>query len=146
VTDRIVLDTNVLVSALTSPDGASRAVLRGVLQGTWRPLISLPLFMEYEDVLARSEVLERCPLPDDERQALLDALLARCEMVELYYAWRPNLRDEGDNHVFELVVASQDAALLTWNVRDFASAELRFPQVRVLTPAQWMKEKQSCQS
>lgn len=97
-------------------------------------------------MLARSEVLERCPLPDEERQALLDALLARCEMVELYYAWRPNLRDEGDNHVFELVVASQDAALLTWNVRDFASAELRFPQVRVLTPAQWMKEKQSCQS
>jgi hypothetical protein len=43
--------------------------------------------------------------------------------------------------VFELAVVAQDAALLSCNVRDFASAELRFPQVRVLTPAQWMKEK-----
>ena len=104
-------------------------------------MISLPLFMEYEDVMARREVLERCPLPEEERQALIDALLSRCELVEVYDAWRPNLRDEGDNHVFELAVAAQDATLLTWNVRDFASAELRFPQVRVLTPAQWMKEK-----
>ena len=141
MTDRIILDTNVLVAALTSPDGASRAVLRGVLQGLWEPMISLPLFMEYEDVMARREVLERCPLPEEERQALLDALMSRCTLVEVYYAWRPNLRDEGDNHVFELAVAAQDAALLTWNLRDFASAELRFPQVRVLTPAQWMKEK-----
>jgi uncharacterized protein len=139
--DRIILDTSVLVAALTSPDGASRAVLRGALQGRWEPMISLPLFMEYEDVMARREVLERCPLPQDEREALLDALLSRCELVEVYYAWRPNLRDEGDNHVFELAVAAQGAALLTWNLRDFASAELRFPQVRVLTPAQWMKEK-----
>lgn len=138
--NRVILDTNVLVAGLTSPDGASRAVLRGALLGRWQPLISLPLFMEYEDVMARREVIERCPLPEDERQALLDALLLRCELVEVYYAWRPNLRDEGDNHVFELAVAAQNAALLTWNVRDFASAELRFPQVRVLTPAQWMKE------
>ena len=96
--------------------------------------------MEYEDVLARREVLDRCPLADDERLALVDALLSRCELVEVYYAWRPNLRDEGDNHVFELSVAAQNAVLLTWNLRDFASAESRFPHVRVVTPAQWMKE------
>lgn len=137
---RLILDTNVLVAALTSPVGASRAVLRGVLQGHWDALVSLPLFMEYEDVLSRREVIERCPLPDAVRQDLVDALLSRCDLIELYYAWRPNLRDEGDNHVFELAVAAQDAVLLTWNLRDFASAELRFPHVRVITPAQWMKE------
>ncbi len=61
-------------------------------------------------------------------------------MIELHYTWRPNLRDEGDNHVFELAVAAQDATLLTWNLRDFASAELRFPQIRIQTPAQWVME------
>ena len=139
--DRVILDTNVLVAAFTSEEGASRAVLRGVLAGHWQPLISLPLFMEYEDVLARSDVMARCPLPVDDQQALLDALLSHGDLLEVYYAWRPNLQDEGDNHVFELAVAAQDATLLTWNLRDFASAELRFPQVRVVTPAQWMKEK-----
>jgi putative PIN family toxin of toxin-antitoxin system len=138
--DRIILDTNVLVAALTSSVGASRAVLREVLLGRWVALLSLPLFQEYEDVLGRPDVLERCPLPDEERQALLDALLSRCELVEVYYSWRPNLRDDGDNHVFELAVAAQDAVLLTWNLRGFASAELRFPKVRVITPSQWIKE------
>lgn len=139
--NRIIIDTNVLVSAFSSAEGSSRVVLRGVLTGRWQPLVSLPLFTEYEDVLGSTEVMERCPLPACEREELLDAVLSRCQVIEVYFAWRPNLRDEDDNHVFELAVAAQDAPLLTWNVRDFASAELRFPKVRVRTPAQWLKEK-----
>ena len=135
---RIILDTNVLVSALTSAEGTSRTVLRGVLQGRWQPLISLSLFLEYEDVLSRPHTIERCPLSEMEREDLIDAFASRCQMIELHYMWRPNLRDEADNHVFELAVAAQNAVLLTWNVRDFASAELRFPHIRVLTPAQWL--------
>jgi uncharacterized protein len=135
---RIILDTNVLVSALTSAEGSSRTVLRGVLQGRWQPLISLSLFLEYEDVLSRPQTIERCPLPAAEREDLIDAFASRCQMLELHYMWRPNLRDEADNHVFELAVAAQNAVLLTWNLRDFASAELRFPHIRVLTPAQWL--------
>ena len=138
---RIILDTNVLVSALTSAEGSSRTVLRGVLQGKWQPLISLSLFLEYEDVLSRPQTIKRCPLPEVERESLIDAFASRCQMLELHYMWRPNLRDEADNHVFELAVAAQDAALLTWNLRDFASAELRFPHIRVLTPAQWLSSE-----
>lgn len=138
MTSRIILDTNVLVSALTSAEGASRQVLRRVLQGHWQPLISLALFLEYESVLSRPQVQARCPLPPVQREALIDAFASRCQMVELHYLWRPNLQDEADNHVFELAVAAQNAPILTWNLRDFASAELRFPEVRVLTPAQWI--------
>ncbi len=136
--DRIILDTNVLVSAFTSAEGSSRAVLRGVLEGRWQPLISLSLFLEYEDVLSRAQTIARCPLSEAKREVLLNAFASKCQMIELHYLWRPNLKDEADNHVFELAVAAQDAALLTWNLRDFSSAELRFPEVRVCTPAQWM--------
>jgi putative PIN family toxin of toxin-antitoxin system len=140
VVPKIILDTNVLVSAFGSAEGSSRWVLRGALNGLFHPVVSLPLFMEYEDVLKRAEIRARCPLNDAELEDLIDAYASRCEMVELYYAWRPNLRDEGDNHVFELAVAAQNATLIAWNLRDFASAELRFPHVRVITPAQWKKE------
>jgi putative PIN family toxin of toxin-antitoxin system len=140
---RIILDTNVLVSALTSAEGSSRTVLRGVLQGRWLPLISLSLFLEYEDVLSRPQTIARCPLPDAEREDLIDAFASHCQMLELHYMWRPNLRDEADNHVFELAVAAQNAVLLTWNLRDFASAELRFPHIRVLTPAQWLASEKT---
>ena len=137
---KIILDTNVLVSTFGSAEGSSRWVLRGALNGRFQPVVSLPLFMEYEDVLKRTEIRARCQLNDTELEDLMDAYASRCEMVELYHAWRPTLRDEGDNHVFELAVATQNATLITWNLRDFASAELRFPRVRVITPAQLKME------
>ena len=136
---RIILDSNVLVSAFTSGTGASRRVLRQVLQGKALALISLPLFLEYEDVLLRPETRQRCPLSLTEQQQLFDAFLAVTELVTVYYRWRPNLRDEGDNHVVELGVAAGDATVVTYNRRDFRGGELSFPQLRVMTPTQWLK-------
>lgn len=128
------------MSALNSAEGTSRAVLRGVFSGLWTPLISLPLFLEYEDVLGRPSLSHRSRISETESQEFLDEYLSLCSRIEMYFAWRPNLRDEGDNHVFELAVAAQDATILTWNLRDFASAELKFPHIKIQTPADWLKE------
>jgi putative PIN family toxin of toxin-antitoxin system len=136
---RVVLDSNVLVSAFTSAQGASRQVLRKVLQGSVTALISVPLFVEYEAVLARRETQRRCPLTSAEQMQLFDAFLAGTEIVEVYYRWRPNLPDEGDNHVLELAVAAGDAPIVTFNRSDFRSGELRFPGILVQTPGAWLK-------
>ena len=135
----MVIDTNVLVSAFTSDGGAWRAVIRKVLQKQVRALVSIPLFAEYEDVLARPEIQARCPLSKSEQSALFDAFIAQTRLVEVYFSWRPNLRDEGDNHIIELAVAAGTCTIITHNLRDFANAELKFPSVKVLTPAQWLK-------
>lgn len=135
----VVIDTNVLVSAFTSDSGASREIIRRVLQKQVQPLVSIPLFVEYEDVLLRPEIQARCPLSKHEQSALFDAFIATTQMVEVYFSWRPNLRDEGDNHVMELAVAAGSGVIVTHNVRDFANAELKFPFVKVFTPAQWLK-------
>ena len=50
---RIVLDTNVLVSALRSQRGASFQLLQQLGTLLFRPIISPPLCLEYEDVLRR---------------------------------------------------------------------------------------------
>jgi putative PIN family toxin of toxin-antitoxin system len=136
---RVVLDSNVLVSAFTSVQGASRQILRKILQGEITPLISVPLFAEYEAVLARRETQRRCPLTLPEQTQLFDAFLARTRIVEVYYRWRPNLPDEGDNHVLELAVAAGDAPIVTFNRRDFRGGELRFPGILVQTPGAWLK-------
>ena len=47
-----MIDTDVLVSAILSPDGAPREVLRRCLTGIAQPLIGNALFLEYEDVLS----------------------------------------------------------------------------------------------
>ena len=137
--ERIVLDTGVLVTALRSGGGASRAILRLCLMGRCRPLIGQKLFVEFEDVLGRKAPFHGCPLSPRERDELLDAFLSACEWVKVFYLWRPNLPDEGDNHLVELAVAGNATKVVTQNVRDLRGGELRFPQLRIETPAEFMK-------
>jgi len=136
----IVVDTNVLVSAFLGPGGASREVLRRALGGRYRPRIGAALFAEYESVLEREALFAGCVLSSRERNRLLDDFLSVCRWTRVYFAWRPNLRDESDNHLVELAVAGGARAIVTKNVRDFGRMELRFPDLRVLTPADLIKE------
>ncbi len=136
----IVIDTNVFVSALLSADGASREVIRRSLQRSYRTSMSLALFAEYRDLLGRDALFAKCPLTAGERDELFHALMAISGLTEVFYLWRPNLPDEGDNHVLELAVAANAEAIVTHNPKDFLHAELRFPQLRILTPADLLKE------
>jgi len=138
---RIVIDTNVVVSAILSPDGAAREVLRRCLTGKTQPLISNALFLEYEDVLAREELFATAPIEPEERAVLLDALLGSCQWINITFLWRPNLPDESDNHLIELAVAGNAERIVTGNVRDLATGELLFEGFRVVTPGQWLREE-----
>ncbi len=61
-------------------------------------------------------------------------------LIHAEYLWRANLPDAGDNHVLELAVAANAEAIVTHNPKDFLHAELRFAQLRILTPADLLKE------
>ncbi len=133
------MDTNVLVSAVLSPDGAAREVLRQCLAGAAQPLIGNALFLEYEDVLSREELFAEALIGPEERTALMDAVFGVCQWINISYLWRPNLRDEADNHLVELAVAGNAAWIVTGNARDVAEAELVFDGFRVVTPGEWLK-------
>lgn len=135
----IVLDTNVLVAALLRGGGRARVVLRACLLGHYQPVLGPALLAEYEDVLARTELFTSSVLSGSERAEVFDGFLNRCRWVEVFYAWRPNLPDEADNHLIELAVASQAQAIVTRNLRDVARGELKFPSLRVLTPEQCLE-------
>ena len=135
----LVLDTNVLVAALLRGGSSARAVVRACLQGHYLPVIGPALLAEYEDLTGRAELFEGSVLSRSEREAVLDALLSHCRWVEVFYAWRPNLPDEADNHLIELAVAAQAEAIVTRNLRDVSRGELKFPMLRVLTPEQCLE-------
>jgi predicted nucleic acid-binding protein len=61
-------------------------------------------------------------------------------LTHIYYSWRPNLRDESDNHLVELAVAGGATAIVTLNIRDLQNAELRFPGIGILRPKELLKE------
>jgi len=101
------------------------------------------LFAEYESLLSREALFRRCLLDSTQREAVLNAFLSVCRWTVIYFSWRPNLRDEADNHLIELAVAGGASAVVTKNVRDFRSAELHFPGLRILQPEELLKEMTS---
>lgn len=137
---RIALDTDVLVAALLGEGAASRLV-GAVLEARFEPLMGPALYAEHEAVLGRAALFANCRLSATEREELFDIYLARCRWTRIYFLWRPNLRDESDNHLIELAVAGGAQAIVTRNKRDFHGAQLKFENLAVLTPAECLRRK-----
>ena len=135
---RVVLDTNIFVGACIGAGAANKSVA-ACLRGDATPLMGMALFNEYEDVLQHETLFVRSRLNGGERQALLDIFTSRCEWVRIYYAWRPNLRDEADNHLVELAVAGRAEMIVTRNLRDVRNMELCFPGLRVCAPEEFLE-------
>lgn len=134
----IVIDTNVLVSALKSRDGASFKLITALVQGAYCPCLSVPLFIEYEAVLKRSGIAPHLSVEDID--AVLDYFLSRSRIHEIFFLWRPFLKDPKDDLVLEAAVASQSKYLVTFNTRDFVGVEKYFG-IRVTTPQQFLVEQ-----
>jgi predicted nucleic acid-binding protein len=135
----IVVDTNVFIGACLGV-GASNAVVAACLRGIHRPLMGSALLAEYEDVLARKALFARSRLTPAEREELLDIFLAECRWTRIYFGWRPNLRDEADNHLVELAVAGDASHIVTRNAADFERMELRLPDLLISTPEKFLRE------
>jgi len=121
---RCVLDTNILVSALRSRNGASFQVIQRVGSGLFTPCVSTPLVLEYEEVLLR--VAPDLGLTEQDIQDFLDYFIDKSIRVKCHYTWRPFLPDPDDEHVLELAVAAGAEGIVTWNKKDFANVEKRF--------------------
>jgi len=136
----VVIDTNVFVSALLKADTAPRQVVRLCLTNEVKPIMGTTLLTEFEALMQRDRLFKKGPLSGEERQTLLNAFLQSCDWVSVYFLWRPNLRDEADNHVLELAVAGGATHIITGNTKDFTGAELRFPHIEIVTPGQFLTQ------
>jgi putative PIN family toxin of toxin-antitoxin system len=136
----VVIDTNIFIAALMSADGASRRVIRMCLEGQITPLMGNALFSEYEDVCARDELFDPKTISRSDRDTLLDAFFASCVWVPIYFLWRPNLRDEADNHVVELAIAGNAQSIITANKRDFTAPELRFLGLEICDAGEFLRK------
>ncbi len=133
---KIVVDTNVFIGAIISSSGLNRELIRGCLLGEYQSIMSNALYLEYEAVMNRQDIIDKCQLEQSVIDELLDGFLSVSKWVNIYYSWRPNLRDEGDNHVIELAIAGNAQIIATNNLRDFRGSDLAFPQLQILNPYQ----------
>jgi len=132
---QIVADTNVFISALRSQFGASYKLFSLIDKDVYKLNMSIPLALEYEAVAKR--MIGEISLNEEEIDNILDFVISNSNRWEIYYLWRPQLKDPGDDMVLELAVTASCNYIVTHNVKDFKGIE-NFG-VQAITPKEFLK-------
>lgn len=127
---RAILDTNVVLSALRSRNGASFEIMKRFELGEFTLLLSNTVLAEYEEILKR----ELVPLGFSHVwiEQFLDELCFEAQSFKPSASWKPALPDPDDEPLAQLAMESKIDYLVTHNVRHFPAD--RLPAVRVVDP------------
>jgi len=115
---QIVLDTNVLYAGLRSKRGASYKLLKHLNSGKFEINLSVPLILEYEEVLLRKQ--PTLSFTEKEIGHILDYLCRIANLHEVHFLWRPILNDPKDDMILDLAVRANCRYIVTYNTRDFS--------------------------
>jgi putative PIN family toxin of toxin-antitoxin system len=119
---RVVLDTNLLVAAVRSRQGASFALVSSIPAPEFQPCLSVGLYAEWLDVLTRPEKVPPGRTAED-ALGFVRYLASQSHLQEIHYLWRPFLPDADDDMVLELAFAAGCRHIITHNVKDFHGSE-----------------------
>ena len=131
---QVVLDTNVVVAGLRSRLGASFQLLQkvGSSNAGFEINLSVPLVFEYEMALLRDPVID-----NEVADAVLAYLCRVGNAREIFFLWRPFLRDPSDEMVLEVAVGAEADAIVTHNTKDYTDVEESFG-ISIMTPRDFL--------
>lgn len=137
---KIVIDTNVLLSALFSNRGGSFKLIELLAKkaedGLLHSVVSVPLVLEYEEVLLREKNMKKYPhFSYEDIKLIISDIVAISHRTKLHFLWRPFLKDSFDDKVLETAVNSKADAIITFNTKDFDGVKKYFG-IDILTPTQ----------
>jgi uncharacterized protein len=111
---RLVVDTNIVVSAALKPDGLQRTVVLLAITKPARFYVSNVILTEYRDVLSRPELQIR----KGPRQQLFDLIRKRAHLIDAVQ--KVKITYDPENNIFvECADAARADYLVTGNVRHF---------------------------
>lgn len=128
---RVVLDTNVLISAIHF-GGAPRQLLIHAIEGTYLLFISEDILTELSGILAKKF---RYPLPMI--QEIQDALLTQCSVVVPTQTVSIIRNQPGDNHILECARTARADYLVTGDKQHLLLLE-KFRNTRIVSPAAFL--------
>jgi putative PIN family toxin of toxin-antitoxin system len=136
---KLVLDTDVVVSALRSNKGASAELLRLAGDRVFAIAISIPLVIEYEAKAMDKEHRLAGGLSEADALAVVDELVRIGERTECHFSYRPSVRDPDDEMVLETAINAGADAIVTFNRKDYGAIPIRFG-IGCWTPAETLEK------
>lgn len=124
---RVVIDTNVLVSALLKPESVPELILSFVLSGEIVLCLSDPVASEYEEVLKREKFSK---LDERKVKELLSRLRSEAHWVYPKIRLQVTRADPEDNKFLECAVEAKADFLITGNVKHFSSGKFQETIIR----------------
>ena len=124
----VVLDTNILVSALLTPSGNPSTILNSIIDGGLRIVFSADIMVEYRSVLSR----ERFEFDGNDINDLLLFIEAFGLEVNPDRSQTP-LPDESDRPFFDAAL-EVEAVLITGNLKDFP------PSDDIVAPGEFLRQ------
>ena len=129
---RVIIDTNVVLSALRSKNGASNKLMSLLGTNKFLPCISIGLILEYEDVLLR----KLHHINKNDVKNFLDYICKVSKHTKVHFLWRPTLSDPSDDMLLELAVAANATYIITFNIADFKAA--RQFNIKIIKPRDFL--------
>lgn len=130
---KIVLDTNVLVSAFIKPQSNAAKILRLVLQGDVYIIVNEYILTEYYEVLARPKF----DLKFDKVQTILELIRSKSIKAPAL-AKSFQLPDCSDESFLEAALAGHAHVLITGNKKHFPKKSCKGQ--KVVTPQEFLSE------
>ncbi len=127
---RVVVDTNVIVSALLNPYGPSAQIVSLLLAGDLTACCDFRIFQEYKTVLSRPKFSFSSEAVED--------LLGLIEAEALWAAPKPlkfRLADTSDEMFLETALAARADYLITGNLKHFSLVR----DVPICSPAKFIQ-------
>jgi predicted nucleic acid-binding protein len=127
---KVILDTNVVLAALRSADGASHRLLLTIGHVRWQSVVTPAIMYEYEDVCRRC-----CPteLSQVDVTNILDLIYRESHRQIVWFKWRPISPDPGDDAILEAAIAARCDFVVSFNERHLRP--VREFGVEVIRPA-----------
>ena len=136
---KIVIDTNIVLSALFSNRGASNKLLVWLFKNKKKyNVVSNTLVTEFEDVLTREKNLKQYNnLEKEDILAFIDDICLISYHQSIHFLWRPFLTDSNDDMVLEVAVNANVGAIITFNPKDFKGVKESFG-IDIFTPKEYL--------
>lgn len=129
---RVVLDTNVVVSAFLSPRGAPAQILQALEQEAFELLVSAQILGEYVAALGYERVRKVHKLTDAQIRSAVDDLAAIAILVQPVFTPAVAPADADDDKLFACAVDGNADMIVSGDTRVQAVNE--YEGIRVLSP------------